>query len=181
MALFLGLTWVSYSQWSSNISAHLTSLGIPVSKYSLLWTINAIVIVVFLPLINHLAENKAWFKKVQIPLGVIFFIIAFASLIGAREYLVFALGMIVLTLGEMLVYPGIPALVSERTPKSEAGRYQSLLSMAATFARAIGPLLGGMLVEQSSYNILYLAAIVVLIASLFILKHGRKELDANQI
>lgn len=179
MALFLGLTWVSYSQWSSNISAHLTSLGIPVSKYSLLWTINAIVIVVFLPLINHLAENKAWFKKIQIPLGVIFFIIAFASIIGARDYLVFALGMVVLTLGEMLVYPGIPALVSEETPKAEAGRYQSLLSMSATFARAIGPLLGGMLIERSSYNVLYLAAIVVLIASLFILKRGRKELDLN--
>lgn len=72
IAIFLGTTWVSYSQWSSNISAHLTHLGIPVSKYSLLWTINAIVIVVFLPLINHLAENQAWFKKVQIPLGVIF-------------------------------------------------------------------------------------------------------------
>ena len=180
MALFLGLTWVSYSQWSSNISAHLTSLGIPVSKYSLLWTINAIVIVVFLPLINHLAENQAWFKRVQIPVGVIFFIVAFGSLIGARDYLVFAIGMVVLTLGEMLVYPGIPALVSERTPKSEAGRYQSLLSMSATFARAIGPLMGGMLVERSSYNILYLAAIVVLIGSLFILRRGNKELATNE-
>lgn len=176
IALFLGMTWVSYSQWSSNISAHLTELGIPVSKYSLLWTINAIVIVVFLPLINHLAENQAWFKKIQIPLGVFFFITAFASLIGARSYIVFALGMVVLTLGEMLVYPGIPAMVSESTPPSEAGRYQSLLSMAATFARAIGPMLGGMLIEHSSYDVMYIAAIAVLVLSLVILKRGRKEL-----
>jgi Arabinose efflux permease len=176
IALFLGMTWVSYSQWSSNISAHLTELGIPVSKYSLLWTINAIVIVVFLPLINHLGENQAWFKKIQIPLGVFFFITAFASLIGAKSYLVFALGMVVLTLGEMLVYPGIPAMVSEATPKSEAGRYQSLLSMSSTFARAIGPMLGGMLIEHSSYNVMYIAAIVVLVLSLLLLKRGRKEL-----
>lgn len=176
IALFLGMTWVSYSQWSSNISAHLTELGIPVSKYSLLWTINAIVIVVFLPLINHLGENQAWFKKIQIPLGVFFFIAAFASLIGAKSYLVFALGMVVLTLGEMLVYPGIPAMVSEATPKSEAGRYQSLLSMSSTFARAIGPMLGGMLIEHSSYNVMYIAAIVVLVLSLLLLKRGRKEL-----
>ncbi|GEO79073.1 efflux transporter [Companilactobacillus mindensis DSM 14500] len=176
IALFLGMTWVSYSQWSSNISAHLTELGILVSKYSLLWTINAIVIVVFLPLINHLGENQAWFKKIQIPLGVFFFITAFASLIGAKSYLVFALGMVVLTLGEMLVYPGIPAMVSEATPKSEAGRYQSLLSMSSTFARAIGPMLGGMLIEHSSYNVMYIAAIVVLVLSLLLLKRGRKEL-----
>jgi len=181
MALFLGLTWVSYSQWSSNISAHLTSLGIPVSKYSLLWTINAIVIVIFLPLINHLAENQNWFKRIQIPLGVIFFIVAFGSLIGARDYAVFAGGMVVLTLGEMLVYPGIPALVSERTPKKEAGRYQSLLSMSATFARAIGPFLGGILIERSSYNVLYIAAIFVLIMSLLILKRGNRELKKNKI
>jgi len=176
IAIFLGTTWVAYAQWSSNISAHLTKLGIPVSKYSLLWTINAIVIVVFLPLINHLAENKDWFKKIQIPLGVVFFIIAFGSLIGATKYLSFAIGMVVLTLGEMLVYPGIPALVSESTPNSEAGRYQSIISMAATFARAIGPLLGGMLIMRSSYDVMYLAAIGVLIVSIFIFKRGRKEL-----
>jgi len=176
ISLFLGLTWVSYSQWSSNISAHLTTLGIPVSKYSLLWTINAVVIVVFLPLINHLAENKDWFKRFQIPAGVAFFIVAFGAIIDAREYWVFAAGMVVLTLGEMLVYPGIPALVSERTPRSEAGRYQSLLSMSATFARAIGPLMGGIVVEHTSYNILYLIAIGILIFSFFILKRGKNEL-----
>ena len=84
--------------------------------------------------------------------------------------------MILLTLGEMLVYPGIPALVSESTPKSEAGRYQSLLSMAATFARAIGPLVGGIIIENSSYNVMYLVAIAVLGVSFFILRRGRKEL-----
>jgi len=176
ISLFLGLTWVSYSQWSSNISAHLTNLGIPVSRYSLLWTINAMVIVIFLPLINHLAESKDWFKKYQIPAGVVFFIVAFASIINAREYWVFAAGMVVLTLGEMLVYPGIPALVSERTPKAEAGRYQSLLSMSATFARAVGPLMGGIVVEHSSYNILYFIAIGILLFSFWILKRGKSEL-----
>lgn len=176
IATFLGATWVSYSQWSSNISAHLTTLGIPVSKYSLLWTINAIVIVVFLPLINHLAENRAWFKKIQIPMGLILFIVAFVSLIGATKYLAFVIGMILLTLGEMLVYPGIPALVSESTPKDEAGRYQSIISMAATFARAMGPLLGGMLIMRSSYNVMYFTAILVLVGSLFVFRRGHKEL-----
>jgi len=176
IAIFLGTTWVAYAQWRSNISAHLTTLRIPVSKYSLLWTINAIVIVVFLPLINHLAENKDWFKRIQIPVGVLFFIVAFGSLLGATKYLDFVIGMIVLTLGEMLVYPGIPALISESTPKAEAGRYQSIISMAATFARAIGPLLGGMLIMRSSYDVMYLAAIAILVGSIFIFRHGRKEL-----
>ncbi|TGD21217.1 MFS transporter [Companilactobacillus suantsaicola] len=180
MALFLGASWFSYSQWSSNISAHLTNLGIPVSKYSLLWTINAVVIVIVLPVINRLVENKEWFKRIQIPLGVILFIVAFAAIINAKTYIYFVIGMVVLTLGETLVYPGIPAMVSESTPKQEAGRYQSLLSMSSTFARAIGPLLGGLVVENSSYNSLYFVAIFVLVVSLFILRVGHRELLNGQ-
>lgn len=179
IALFLGVSWLAYSQWSSNISAHLTNLGIPVSRYSLLWTINAVVIVLVLPLINRLVENKAWFKRIQIPLGVILFIAAFISIINAKVYLAFVIGMVVLTLGETLVYPGIPAMVSESTPKSEAGRYQSLLSMSSTFARAIGPLVGGLIVEHGSYNLLYLVAIVTLAVSLVILRFGHRKLLAN--
>lgn len=179
IALFLGVSWLAYSQWSSNISAHLTNLGIPISRYSLLWTINAVVIVLVLPLINRLVENKVWFKRIQIPLGVILFIAAFASIINAKVYLAFVIGMVVLTLGETLVYPGIPAMVSESTPKSEAGRYQSLLSMSSTFARAIGPLVGGLIVEHGSYNLLYLVAIVILAVSLVILRFGHRKLLVN--
>lgn len=179
IALFLGVSWLAYSQWSSNISAHLTNLGIPISRYSLLWTINAVVIVLVLPLINRLVENKVWFKRIQIPLGVILFIVAFASIINAKVYLAFVIGMVVLTLGETLVYPGIPAMVSESTPKSEAGRYQSLLSMSSTFARAIGPLVGGLIVEHGSYNLLYLVAIVILAVSLVILRFGHRKLLVN--
>ncbi|MDT6952026.1 MFS transporter [Companilactobacillus alimentarius] len=176
MALFLGVSWLAYLQWSSNISTHLTDLGIPVSKYSLLWTINAIVIVLVLPIINRLVESRVWFKRIQIPLGVILFIMSFVAIINARVYWFFVVGMVVLTIGETLVYPGIPALVSESTPKSEAGRYQSLLSMSSTFARAIGPLVGGVIVEQGSYDTLYLSAIGVLIVSLIILRLGYREL-----
>ncbi|GAB5056981.1 MFS transporter [Companilactobacillus alimentarius] len=176
MALFLGVSWLAYSQWSSNISTHLTDLGIPISKYSLLWTINAIVIVLVLPIINRLVESRVWFKRIQIPLGVILFIMSFVAIINARVYWFFVVGMVVLTIGETLVYPGIPALVSESTPKSEAGRYQSLLSMSSTFARAIGPLVGGVIVEQGSYDTLYLSAIGVLIVSLIILRLGYREL-----
>jgi len=53
--------------------------------------------------------------------------------------------------------------------------------MSATFARAIGPFLGGILIERSSYNVLYIAAIFVLIMSLLILKRGNKELKKNKI
>ncbi|MGI3100653.1 hypothetical protein ACROUK_08835 [Companilactobacillus alimentarius] len=48
--------------------------------------------------------------------------------------------------------------------------------MSSTFARAIGPLVGGVIVEQGSYDTLYLSAIGVLIVSLIILRLGYREL-----
>jgi len=147
------------------------------SKYSILWTINSILTVTLLPLITFLTKNLTWFKKFQIPLGVIFYIIAFSSLITAKTYLAFAAGVILYTLGEMLVAPSIPALISESTPKSKAGHYQSIVSMSSTFPKAIGPLLGGVLIEHTSYTTLYFSAIGILILSLFVFKLGRAKLE----
>lgn len=181
IALFLGMTWIVNSQWGSNISAHLTDIGIPIGKYSFLWTMNSLIVIVLMPLINHFAENRDWFKRIQIPVGVLFFITALISLINAKEYAAYAIGMVILTLGEMLVNPAIPALVSETTPRNESGRYQSLVSMTGNFAKAIGPFLGGVLIENSSYNVLFLSAIMLLILSLGIFRVARKRLVAERI
>ncbi|WP_167849840.1 MFS transporter [Companilactobacillus suantsaicola] len=110
-----------------------------------------------------------------------FFITALISLINAKEYAAYAIGMVILTLGEMLVNPAIPALVSETTPRNESGCYQSLVSMTGNFAKAIGPFLGGVLIENSSYNVLFLSAIMLLILSLGIFRVARKRLVAERI
>jgi len=177
IVLFISLIWIVNSQWSSNISANITRLGIPMSKYSILWTINSILTITLLPLITYLTKNWNWFKKFQIPLGVMLYIIAFGSLINATAYLAFAAGVILYTLGEMLVAPSIPALISNSTPKSKAGHYQSIISMSSTFPKAIGPLLGGILIKYTSYTVLYLSAIGILILSLFVFKLGRNEIE----
>ena len=177
IVIFIGLLWIVNSQWSSNVSASITAFGIPMSKYSILWTINSILTIILLPLITYLTKNWKWFKRFQIPLGVILFIIAFGSLINATAYVSFATGVILYTLGEMLVSPSIPALISESTPKSKAGHYQSIVSMSSTFPKAIGPLLGGILIDHTSYTVLYLSAIGILILSLFVFKLGRNEIE----
>lgn len=48
MAFFttLAVTWLMYMNWESNLSVYMVSLGIPFHLYSLLWTLNAGIIVV---------------------------------------------------------------------------------------------------------------------------------------
>ena len=174
--LFLNLTWIVNSQWGSNISTHLTDIGVPVGKYSFLWTINSLIVIVFLPVLNHFAGKRDWFKKIQVALGVVLFIVALGSLVGSTHYLSYAAGMVFLILGEMLVYPTVAALVSETTPKSESGLYQSIVSMSENFPKAIGPFLGGVLIEKSSYNTMFLLAMIMLVRALFVLWQAYRKL-----
>ena len=67
-----------------------------------------------------------------------------------------------LTLGDMMSVPGIPAWISDITPVSRTGKYQSLISSTVSIGRAIGPLLGGIIIEAYSYNVLFLTAFLLM-------------------
>ena len=45
----LFVTWLMYEQWQSNISAFMLGEGLTIKDYSFLWTINALLIVLFQP------------------------------------------------------------------------------------------------------------------------------------
>lgn len=51
------LSWIPYSQWSTTISVHINNLGIEYSKYTLLWSLNGLIIVLGQPIIS-LVTNK---------------------------------------------------------------------------------------------------------------------------
>lgn len=48
------LGWLAYSQWSTTIASYTQSIGMSLSLYSVLWTINGILIVVGQPLVSFL-------------------------------------------------------------------------------------------------------------------------------
>lgn len=57
------LCWLAYSQWSATISSYTQDLGLGLKQYSLLWTINGLLIVVAQPLIAPLV--KRWEDKLK--------------------------------------------------------------------------------------------------------------------
>ncbi len=65
----------------------------------------------------------------------------------------------------MLSIPGIPAWISEITPVSKSGKYQSLISSTVSIGRAIGPLLGGIIIEAYSYNVLFIIAFLLMLVT----------------
>ena len=152
MAFFttLGITWLMYMNWESNLSVYMVSLGIPFHLYSLLWTLNASVIVIMQGI---LARFPNIFKNLfhQIIFGICMFSLSFITLVFAKDFAHFALSMFILTLGESTAFPAIPAYVNDLSPKTSKGKYQGATMVASGIGRAFGPLFGGLVIDQAGY------------------------------
>ncbi len=80
----------------------MTNLHIPFENYSLLWTLNGLMIVIGQPFVNRIGSH---FKlSTQTYTGVAIFAASFIWLIFARDYTAFVLVMIMTTIGEMMVF-----------------------------------------------------------------------------
>ena len=157
----LGVTWLMYMNWESNLSVYMVSLGIPFHLYSLLWTLNAGVIVIMQGI---LARFPNIFKNLfhQIICGICMFSLSFITLVFAKDFAHFALSMFILTLGESTAFPAIPAYVNDLSPLTSKGKYQGANMVASGIGRAFGPLFGGLIIDHAGYiPFFWVAAIVI--------------------
>lgn len=157
----LGVTWLMYMNWESNLSVYMVSLGIPFHLYSLLWTLNAGVIAIMQGI---LASFPNIFKDLfhQIIFGICMFSLSFITLVFAKDFAHFALSMFILTLGESTAFPAIPAYVNDLSPLTSKGKYQGANMVASGIGRAFGPLFGGLIIDHAGYiPFFWVAAIVI--------------------
>ena len=157
----LGVTWLMYMNWGSNLSVYMVSLGIPFHLYSLLWTLNAGVIAIMQGI---LASFPNIFKNLfhQIIFGICMFSLSFITLVFAKDFAHFALSMFILTLGESTAFPAIPAYVNDLSPLTSKGKYQGANMVASGIGRAFGPLFGGLIIDHAGYiPFFWVAAIVI--------------------
>lgn len=157
----LGVTWLMYMNWESNLSVYMVSLGVPFHLYSLLWTLNAGIIVIMQGI---LARFPNIFKNLfhQIIFGICMFSLSFITLVFAKDFAHFALSMFILTMGESTAFPAIPAYVNDLSPLTSKGKYQGANMVASGIGRAFGPLFGGLIIDHAGYiPFFWVAAIVI--------------------
>jgi MFS family permease len=159
---FLGC-WLIYVQWQGAVSVHMTANGHDLGAYAVLWTLNGLLIFAGQPLISlvvrHIRHSGA-----QMALGTALYAVAFGTLLTTTAYPIFVLSMVVLTFGEMLIWPAIPAAVARLSPPSKRGTLQGLILAGSTGGRMLGPLLGGMLYDNAGFATL----ITVMVAGLVV-------------
>jgi MFS family permease len=176
------LGWAAYVQWSTTISTYIQALHISLKQYGLLWTINGALIVLGQPLIKVFIKYFAKTLKIQMVIGFIVFIGSFIMAAYAHSFSGFVVGMIILTIGEMFVWPAVPTVAFHLAPKGREGLYQGMVNSTATGGRMLGPLAGGMLVDHYGMPMLFIVMIglfVISIVTTFIYDHNLEESEIS--
>ncbi|MFF2755398.1 MDR family MFS transporter [Psychrobacillus sp. NPDC058041] len=157
------LTWIVYVQWTTTISTHILDLGISLKQYSLLWSLNGALIVLGQPLIKPVINRLEHKIKAQIIIGIVIFMGSFVVVAFSETYAMFITAMVILTIGEMFVWPAVPTLADKLAPKGREGFYQGIVNSMATIGRMLGPFIGGILVEAygTQMMILILTSLMV--------------------
>lgn len=157
------ICWIAYVQWQSTISVHTQNLGIPLTHYSILWTINGAMIVFCQPFIKFFIVRWVHSLKAQIYVGVAIFMVTYLVLSQAEIFTAFVTAMIILTIGEMFVWPAIPTIAHQLAPEGKAGFYQGIVNSVGTGGRLLGPFIGGVLADLFGMTILFYVLVVLFI------------------
>jgi MFS family permease len=141
-------------------------LNISLNQYSLLWTINGALIVLGQPLISQIVKRFITSLKSQIIAGIVIFILSFLVASSAEQFTMFSAAMVILTIGEMFVWPAVPTIADQLAPKGREGFYQGVVNSTATGGRMVGPLLGGILADLFGMSMLFTVIIGLLILAI---------------
>ncbi|KKI54652.1 MAG: MFS transporter [Staphylococcus equorum] len=169
LCVMFSICWIAYIQWESTIASFTQEINMSMSQYSLLWTVNGIMILVAQPLIMPVIRLLKGNLKYQMLVGISIFIVSFLVTSFAEQFSVFMIGMIILTLGEMFVWPAVPTIANQLAPKGKEGAFQGYVNSAATVGKAFGPLIGGVLVDTLNMQAMFLSMIGLLVIAVFFL------------
>lgn len=168
------ITWTMYQQWGSNVSVYMTSLGIPFRYYSVLWTVNAgLILLIQFFIVRYGQYIKNHFMPIYI--GILMFAFSFVVLSVAKQYYLFVTAMVLLTIGEALAFPQVPVIVNRITPEGVKGKYLGLVNSFGSAGRAISPLFGGLMIEIFSYRTLFIVAVFFNLAILLVVWLARQK------
>lgn len=148
--------WLVYVQWQSTIAIYTQDLGITLKQYSLLWSINGLLILAAQPIIQPIVKRLEHRIKAQLVLGIVIMMISFIVVGYAQAFSMFVTAMVILTIGEMFVWPAVPTLASQLAPKGREGFYQGIVNSTATIGRMLGPFVGGVLVDLYGMTAMFL-------------------------
>ncbi|CAH8772961.1 MFS transporter [Paenibacillus dendritiformis] len=170
--------WLANSLWGTGVAPHIADQGMNFSMYSLLWTLNGVLIFAAQPITSWMKRTIAVPLTSQLTWSAIFYGLAYIVIWFLPFYSGFLLAMALATLGEMLVSPAVPAFLSARAGR-DAPFYMGVSGGIASIGRMIGPYMLGLTYDHGGLDgVSFISVLIAVLAILSFVAHAalqRKE------
>jgi MFS family permease len=182
--IFLGatfLSWLVAQNFSTTLGVFLRDVkGIPETGYGMLISMNAVMVILFqIPLTRRIEKLQ---PMVMMAVGSALFAIGYFSYGFTNSYTLFALAMVVITIGELIFEPVRQALTTSFAPEQMRGRYLAIEGHMISIAYAVGPLLAGQVFDSGTpVRLWYAAGILGAISTLVFLLLARNARVAQKV
>lgn len=153
------LVQLVYIQMYSTMPVYLRDIhDIPAQGYGYILSMNAGMVVIFQFWFTR--RTRGYAPLIMMALGSFFYMIGFGIYGVVTVFGLFALGMILITIGEMIVMPVAQALVAQLSPADMRGRYMAMFGFSWAIPSAAGPYLAGLVMDNGNPDaVWYLCAV----------------------
>jgi MFS family permease len=160
---FIGVTVMMtlvYMNMNSTLGVFLRDQhGLPELRYGTLLSLNALLVVFFQFWIARRLEKYK--PMLMMAAGSVLYAIGFAMYGFVPTYTLFAIAMVIITIGEMIVSPFQQSLVASFAPEDMRGRYMAVSGLSWGLAFTIGPYFAGLILDSANPNLLWILCGVI--------------------
>lgn len=148
------LMLVVYQQMYGTLSVYLRdNHGINPSGYGFLMTTSAITVILFQFWVTRVIKHRPPF--LMMALGTFFYMIGFTLFGVVAAYSLFALNIVIITIGEMIVMPTSQALAANFAPSAMRGRYMAIFGLSWAVPSTVGPGAAGYILDNYNPDLLW--------------------------
>ena len=136
-----------YQQMYGTLSVFLRDVhGLDPQNYGILMTASAITVVLCQFFVSRWLRDKPPF--LMMGLGTLFFLIGFSMFGYVAAYALFALALVIITIGEMIVFPVSSGLAANFAPEAMRGRYMAVFGLSWAIPQMFGLAAAGYVLDN---------------------------------
>ncbi|MBN2303246.1 MAG: MFS transporter, partial [Anaerolineae bacterium] len=147
------VVWLVYFQMNTTLSVYLRDVhDIQPQGFGLLLSLNAIMVVLLQLSITRWLRNRGYPAMLILAAGTLLYAVGFSMFGYSSGYALFALAMIIITIGEMLIVPVGQALAAQMAREDMRGRYMAIFGFGFGVASGLGTWLAGLVISNLGHE-----------------------------